>query len=532
MDAGVIDGKGLPAVTNRQKRGRSQERRDRDNRRPDQDRNKKARGEEDRGRKEERGEDSRTSGQPGSVRSKQEQRRQTLEKGTSDNNRKATTREVRYVIDKDVSEKVLAGVAATRDNLRHGSKPLRDFLAFVEQDDICDLVVNVHAAEQTGHGNTGAYVRDPGSKDGWMLLQEAFLTRPDLILKPQGFRVEVNLTASQKAAEIDVSTTMLHELELHVAPAGQLLMNIERSGGEERLHLVLDHMRRADDHVDLDGQERYLRTAARIFLKSAKENTKWADDLFQSVDADARKQFAAYASDAKVSDELVKALEWLHNLPAAIMRRQDATATPGPKPTVTQPVNGRPNRSLKDIDPGEVLDHVAGLVEKRTAMLELFEDARTTLGIPLSVMINLYRKTVVPTLLRQCPDELHDPKQWLFFLRHNGIDATTSVDAVAKALKDKAFPDPELSMEIKSAWPPSEPLFWLTPEEEDSWTYRTGLPSAMKTATGLVHAQEVFIDGKKYKIAVTDEKLDKEGSRVRSFHQTTTNKWITMLPRS
>lgn len=531
MDAGVIDGKGLPAVTNRQKRGRSPERKDRDNR-PDQDRTKKARGEEDRGRKEETGEDRRTSGQTGSVRSKQEQRRQTLEKGASDNNRKATRREVRYAIDKEVSEKVLAGVAATRDNLRHGSKPLRDFLAFMEENDNCDLVINVHAAAETGHGSTGVYFRDPDSKEGQILLQEAFVSRPDLILKPRGFRVEVNLTASQKAAEVDVSTTMLHELELHVAPAGRLLMNIARSGGEERLHLVLDHLRGADEHVDLDGQEQYVRTAARIFLKSGKENRKWADDLFQSVEADARKQFAAYAMDAKNMGELVKALEWLNNLPTMIMRRQDATAKPGPKPTVTQPANGRPRRSLKDIDPGEVLDHVADLVEKRAAMLELFEDARTTLGIPLSVMLDIYRNTVVPTLLQQCPGELSDPKQWLFFLRHQGIDVTTALDAVEKAIKDDEFPDPRSSMKIKPAWPPTEPVFWLTPEEEKSWNYQTGLPSAMKTATSLVHAQEVFVDGKKYKIAVTDDKLDKEGSRVRSFHQTTMNKWITMLPRS
>lgn len=466
------------------------------------------------------------------VRSKQGQRKETAEKPTSLDTgpllKKGKT--VQYLVDQQIPSNVRWGIAATEANLKNASKQLQDFLAFAEGDNNCQLVVNVEAADETGHGDTGVYVRDPGGKEEWLLIEEALLLRPELVTKPQGFRVEVNVSAGAKSPPVDPSTTMLHEMELHVAPAGHLIMNmVKKGGGEEMLDLVLDHMRRADDHISLDGQEQYLRTAARVLERATSDTMEWAEQLFRAVSKDALEQFAVYAVKEKDTAAALTAMKWLSDLVDALEGSRNSRAPNAPRPVLTQtPISGP--LSAEAIDREKLLGHLAGEVSQRTDMIDIVTDARTRLGLPVSAVVDLYRTTVVPALLRLAPEDVTSIKQQLFFLTRHGVPSLVALEAIDAAIESPqttTTTGPETG--IKISWPPEEPTFWLTTEEEKTWYFRDGVPTEMRTAKNLAHGAYVLIDGEKYRVAVSDKKEMPPGSTLKSTYNPEMKKWLALI---
>lgn len=458
------------------------------------------------------------------VRTKQVQRKETAEKPAKlDTGPLLKT--VEYLVDNQVSPDVKWEVAAVKANLVNASSQLREFLAFAEGDNNCQLVVKVEAAEETGHGSTGVYVRDPGGAEEWLLIAEALLLRPELITKPQGFLVEVNVSAGKKSPAVDASTTMLHELELHVAPAGHLIMNMVKKGGEEMLDLVLDYMRRADDHISLDGQEQYVRTAARVLERVTPEAMEWAEELLQRISKDAMEQFAVYAVQTEDKAAALAAIQWLSTLVNAIKHSKNSRATPNaPKPVPTQtPISGHP--SVENIDREKVLAHLADEVSQRADMIDIVANARIKLGLPVSTVVDLYRTTVVPGLLRLAPEGVTSIKQQLFFLTHHGVPPLVALEAI-EAATESTQTGPETG--IKIAWPPEEPMFWLTGEEEKNWYYRDGVPTELKTAKNLEYGDYILIDGEKYRVVVSDKKELGPGTTLKSTYNPEMKKWLAL----
>ena len=334
----------------------------------------------------------------------------------------------------DAPGKARSTVGFVLKNLVYASGQVQDFLTFVQKNGKCDLDINLSAAKAEDHGSTGIYILDPTAEDGYVLLQEAFLTRPELIADPQRFRVEINIAAGLEAPGLEGPTTLLHELELHAAHAGRLIMNLARQGaGEDRLELVLAFMRQPDDHLNLDHHEQFLRTAARLRQEVEPGLRAWASEVLKFVVSNATLELLKAlkkSPDGSVQDAL-----WLEDLSELLTSRGDADVVAKPRPQVIgTPGVGQPAvPRAKDVDPDAVLDYLADkMIEEKAGLLDILHDARTRLGYPVSKVLEVYRDKAIPTLLSSA-SQLVTEEDRLAYLEDCGVPRLLAFAAIDKA---------------------------------------------------------------------------------------------------
>lgn len=385
------------------------------------------------------------------------------------------------------------------DNRESFSPQLREFLDLVDGNPTCHLFIDALASGVDAHGSTGVFVSPPQAPKG-TLIAEALLLKPQMILAPHESFIKVTVMAGPGTDPDQAAVTLLHELELHVAPAGDLLREISQEvrSDDARLGSVLAYLRRPDEHVALDRQEQYVRSAARIRMATAGSSVQdWGASLMKGACADALEQFAAYeTTPANLVANSLERTQWLVAL-------VDALRSHGPQAVLQAQLPTRPAVHARPAFDGDLSTLVAFRTFQRVDPLDIIDEARTTHGATVLDVLDLYRHRIVPALLAQAgPLGLTDPIQQTFFLSYHGVPgliaweaSTTSAGAAAGALEDvKAVP----------AWPPTEPVFWLTREERTSWTRETGIPQSVLNTPGIENGSYLYIDGVKYRAAVAD----------------------------
>ncbi|MCX5213243.1 hypothetical protein OG689_28945 [Kitasatospora sp. NBC_00240] len=425
-----------------------------------------------------------------------------------------------------VPKNVQISLQSLVDNAHLLSPQLRDVLSFVRAHESVHLFVEVLDSGTGAHGNTGTYVSLPKAPTG-TLVQEAFLSGPALLLGRHEAFVKVTVEAGPGSSPVEASTTLLHELELHAVPAGLLLQRLALTpeGDDARLGLVLDRMRRADEHTDLDRQEQYVRSAARIRAAAPDSTTAgWAAELLNRAGQDATEQFAAYEAKNPDMDEASPArVQWLIALIAGVGRA-------GPDAVADRPKPGPRKARARAAAPGpDVAGLIARRLTERVGMLEVVDEARAVFGLPVGKVLDLYCRQLVPALLAQAPGHgLTDVVQQVVFLNHHGVPNLVALDAVDAV--DAAGSTSPPAVPVVSSWPPADlPVFWLTKGERDSWTQLTGLPESVQRAGAVAHGSLLYLDGQVYKAAVSDTKPAREPLTTRFFPHTATGTFVALL---
>lgn len=401
------------------------------------------------------------------------------------------------------------------------SPQLRGMIDFFNDNEKCHLFVDVLDYGNDAHGDTGTYVSPLKAPKG-TLVQEAFLSKPALIVGPHESFIKVTVEAGTDSSPAEASTTFLHELELHAVPAGVLLRSIAQLADDDdaRLGLVLDHMRRADDHIDLDRQEQYVRAAARIRQANANTGLKtWSADLLRTVAKDALEQFTAYELK-KVRDDSPARVEWL----ASVIEAIEAN---GPAATTTK-IKPQPNQVIAEVDETGELDlsgYLAMSVFKRRDMLDIVDKARVAFEVSVSQVLNRYCTQIVPALLTQVPGELTDVVQQMVFLQYHGVPDLVALDAI----ENSGSTPPQV--EVVSAWPPDMPVFWLTETERETWSPLTGLPKSIREADDLEHGKLLMLNGRLYRAAVKDSLPEEPFKTTKFFRHPLTGKFVALIKK-
>jgi hypothetical protein len=385
------------------------------------------------------------------------------------------------------------------DNRTSFSPQLREFFDLVDGNLACHLFIDALASGIDVHGSTGVFVSPPQAPQG-TLIAEALLLKPQMILAPHESFIKVTVMAGPGTDPGQAAVTLLHELELHVAPAGDLLRGISQEvrSDDTRLGLVLAYLRRPDEHVALDRQEQYVRSAARIRMATAGSSVQdWGARLMTGACADALEQFAAYETTpaSRVANSVERA-QWL----AALV---DALRSRGPEAVLQAQLPTRPAVHARPAFDGDLSTLVAFRTFQRVDPLDIIDEARATRGATVLGVLDLYRHRIVPALLAQAgPLGLTDPIQQTFFLTYHGVPGliaweagNTGAGAAAGTLED---------VKVVPAWPPTEPVFWLTREERTSWTRDTGIPRSVFDTPGIENGNYLYVDGVKYRAAVAD----------------------------
>ncbi|MFE5541939.1 hypothetical protein [Streptomyces sp. NPDC056492] len=391
------------------------------------------------------------------------------------------------------------------DNRKSFSPQLRELLDLVDGNLTCHLFIDVLASGADVHGSTGVFVSPPQAAQG-TLIEEALLLNPQMILAPHESFIKVMVKAGPGTDPGQAAVTLLHELELHVAPAGDLLREISQEvrSDDARLGLVLAYLRRPDEHVALDRQEQYVRSAARIRMATAGSSAHdWGARLMEGACTDARKQFAAYETTPpnRVANSAERT-QWLATLVRAL-------GSHGPEAVLQTPLPTRPTVRARPAVDGDLSTLVAFRTFQRVDPLEIIDEARTTHGATLLSVLDLYRHRIVPALLAQAgPLGLTHTIQQTFFLTYHGVPGliaweaqTTDAGAGAGAGAAAGTLD---DVKAVPAWPPKEPVFWLTREERTSWTRDTGIPRSVFDTPGIEDGSYLYVDGVKYRAAVAD----------------------------
>ncbi|GHH83489.1 hypothetical protein GCM10018781_70810 [Kitasatospora indigofera] len=422
-----------------------------------------------------------------------------------------------------VPKNVQTSLQSLVDNAHLLSPQLRDALTFVRTHESVHLLIEVLDTGTGAHGNTGTFVGLPGAPAG-TLAEEAFLSGPALLLGRHDAAVKVTVAAGPGASPVEASTTLLHELELHAAPAALLLQRLARTpeGDDARLGLVLDRMRRADEHTDLDRQEQYVRSAARMHAAAAGSGTaEWAAALLRRAGQDATEQFAAYEAKSKDMDASSPArVEWLIALIARISQAGPDAVADRPKPG---PRQARARAAVQGLDAAGL---IASRLTERVGMLDVVDEARAAFGLPVGRLLDLYCRQLVPALLAHAPGHgLTDLVQQLVFLNHHGVPDLVALDAL-DAVGTTAPP----TVAVTSSWPPAGmPVFWLSDGERGSWTQLTGLPEAVQRAGGIEHGSLLYLDGKVYRAAVSANRPAQEPQSTRFFPHPASGSYVALL---
>jgi hypothetical protein len=424
-----------------------------------------------------------------------------------------------------VPDHVKGALQTLVENPRLLSTQLAALFALVKDNKTCHLHVQVSDSGNGGHGDTGSYINLPGAKaTEATLIQEAFMTKRSLILEQHTWFVEVTIDAGPESDAAAASTTLMHELELHAVPAGLLLQGVARAnpGDDARLGLVLAHMRQADQHVDLDRQEQYVRAAARI--RSAVRNDEdlawWGADLLKDVAEDAIDQFEAYENEATDGNSAAR-VQWLRAVIDAIKNSGPDAPIQVPKPA---PRQARVWAAVADVD---VPGLMARRVSARIPMVDVVDEARTVFTVPVSHVLDLYCRQVVPALLAQAPGDLTDKERKWVFLTYHGVEGLAALDAI-----DASGTTPVPGVNVVSAWPPPDMrVLWLTDGERHpgSWSQLTALPQAVKDTTGFVDDSRIYLDGQVYRVAVRDTKPDQKPKTTKFFEHKGMGKFIALL---
>ncbi|MFB8400624.1 hypothetical protein [Streptomyces sp. NPDC055912] len=385
------------------------------------------------------------------------------------------------------------------DNRKSFSPQLREFLDLVDGNPTCHLFIDALASGVDEHGSTGVFVSPPQAPQG-TLIAEALLLDPQMILAPHESFIKVTVMAGPGTDPGQAAVTLLHELELHVAPACDLLREISQDvrSDDARLGLVLAYLRRPDEHVALDRQEQYVRSAARIRLATVGSSVHdWGAHLMTAACADALEQFAAYETTPpnRVANS-VERTRWL----AALV---EALRSHGPEAVLQAQPPTRPVVHARPAVDGDLSTLVAFRTFQRVDPLDIIDEARTAQGATVLGVLDLYRHRIVPALLAQAgPLGLTDPIQQAFFLTYHGVPGLIAWEACNT---DAGTADDTLEdVKVVPAWPPREPVFWLTREERTSWNRDTGIPRSVFDTPGIENGSHLYVDGVKYRAAVAD----------------------------
>ncbi|MFF1872208.1 hypothetical protein [Kitasatospora herbaricolor] len=423
-----------------------------------------------------------------------------------------------------VPNNVQTSLQSLVDNADLLSPELRDVLSFVRTHESVHLFVQVLDSGTGAHGNTGTYVSLPKAPTG-TLVEEAFLSKPALLLGRHEAFVKVTVEAGPGSSPMEAATTLLHELELHAAPAVLLLrrLALTTEGDDARLGLVLDRMRRVDEHTDLDRQEQYVRSAGRIRAGAQDSTTAdWATALLKRAGQDATEQFAAYEAKSPDKDEASPArVQWLIALIAGVGQAGPDAVADRPKPG---PRKARARgAAAPGLDPAGLL---ARRLTERVGMLDAVDEARAVFRLPVGKVLDLYCRQLVPALLAQAPGHgLADVVQQVVFLKYHGVPELVALDAV-----DAAGATSPPAVAVANSWPPvGLPVFWLSSGERASWTQLTGLPEALQRARGIEHGSLLYLDGQVYKAAVRDTRPDRELQTTRFFPHTATGTFVALV---
>lgn len=427
--------------------------------------------------------------------------------------------------DDQVPVYVRAALSALIEDPRRLSVPLTELLTLVAKSKTCDLVIRMLASGDGSHGHTGAFISASESpSEDPTLLEEAFLTKPGMILGQHTWLIETRIAAGPDSDPSAAIVSLLHELELHAVPAGLLLQELAKAGlGDSdgaSLPLVLSYMRR-DQHLDLGRQEQYVRAAAR-FERAIQQDQDLAwlgKDLLRGASLDAIDTFGTSENQAGDNGSEAR-VRWLGAAVPAIQAGGPDTVITAPKPPARQ------LRTWVKADGTDALDLMARRVSARVPMPDVLDEARIVAGVTVASVLDQYRKQVVPALLAHGPADLTDEGRKHAFLTYHGVPGLLALRVIEVA---GTLQPP--SVTVTPAWPPAGmPVFWLNPKEvAQDWSPLAALPQSVQDTAGLKHGDRIWLHGAVYKVAAEDTPPAGPRVRARYFPHKRTGKYVALL---
>jgi hypothetical protein len=425
------------------------------------------------------------------------------------------------IIGERVPEYIGPALQALVEKPNRLSAPLAALLTELRESQTSNFVVRVSDSGDGSAGNTAAYISLSGNpaSEG-ILIEEAFLTNPGMIFGQLTWRIETQIGAGPESDPSHASVTLLHEMELHVVPAGLLLQAIVKAnlGDGASLPLVLDYLRQ-EQHLDLDRQLQYVRAAAR-FRQAVQQDPalNWlGNDLLKGASGDAIEQFAL--SEKAAPDQGSGArIKWLGTAVAAIKAKgADAAMPPAPP--------ARQARALTKVQTDDALSLMVLRVSERVPMADILDEARTVFRTTVVSTLDQYRKQVVPALLASAPADVTHEGRKVAFLKYHGVPNQLAISAV-----EAAGTSQPPTLKVTPAWPPTGmQVVWLTPQEHASaWSPFTGLPESVQ-AIDLANGDLICLDGVTYQVAALDTKPETPRVRASFFRHQRTGKFVALF---
>ncbi|WP_042406696.1 hypothetical protein [Streptacidiphilus carbonis] len=181
----------------------------------------------------------------------------------------------------------------------------------------------------------------------------------------------------------------------------------------------------------------------------------------------------------------------------------DAIKADGPEAMAPKnPLPTRPEARRRPAHDGELPVLVAFRLYQRVDLLDILDEARKTRHAAVLGVLDLYRKKIVPALLAQADDfGLKDVIEQTFFLTYHGVPDIIAWEAISNPAPSST------DVRVTSAWPPLEPVFWLTRQERDSWDQYTSLPESVVNTPDIQPNSYLYLDGLRYRAAASDSNV-------------------------
>jgi hypothetical protein len=307
-----------------------------------------------------------------------------------------------------------------------GSDELQEGIKAAEEGDKFDLRIRVIPKtdpELKQHGDTAIYsgIFLGKGDEASLLLDELVRTNPEELLSPKSrLAIEVTVYEDPNASDAHQAATLIHELELHVVPAFDLVNTIvtmkEQGKLEPVVETILNSARAPDEHRDVNRLINYLQTAYNVAEKAKNLRA----DLVKEAAGDVINQFLGYErqflqsiTDPKQrSDALNTSLASMEKI-LSFLREKGLTykmanlvdvLMPSPQSSSLKEEGVAPEKSRGEESRGEVLNREAAkklVVEKvlvlRESLVDICEDIGK-LGVSKVDIIYFYNEYAMEEL--------------------------------------------------------------------------------------------------------------------------------------